>query len=393
MTAINPFTESVLSPPSGAATEEHSSSVPLYLGDIRRRWVLVAAGALIGALSGGGYLALGQPVTATTDVDVSAAPLVSSSGGGNPTFDAGTDIELASSFPVASAAAAALGAGVDPAQLRRNVEVTAVDGTPIVHIAYTDESPAVARERADALARAYLGFRDDAVSGLGTDPTASGARSRILTSAVDNPVTTATTPAAAIASGVVAGGVLGAVLAIVLAVVRRRRSSRADIVRRVGPVLSDAESVRFGDGEALARLARERILLRAQSTLGTVAIIDLCEGNDGIMVPHDLATAFREIGWDCFVDRGAERSDDGDAEFAPLHLLSVGPRPLLADSLRAARGSDGVVIVHQTGRENVEAAATLAAELRAVGAQVLGVSLIASTGSGALEARNGADHD
>jgi hypothetical protein len=417
MTAIDPYLEGMISTTAAPAaplpseTADRSGSLSVHVADIRRRWGWVALGTAAGVLAGIAYLGTGQQVTATTDVDVSSVVALARAAGGTEAFDAGTDIELASSYPVAATAAASLGEGVGAADLRKNATITAVDGTPIVHVEYTGTSASEARARADAIARAYLRYRTEAVSALlSAQQAVAGSTdeddialpaSRILTSAADNPVTTPTTPLAVVASGGVVGGAAGIAAALALAYAGRRRHSRSDIVRRVGPVLVDltaaADDETIDDG---MRVARERLLLQSAAPLVTIAVLDLCASNEGRSVPHDLAGAFREMGWECLVARPGDEPELTDAfEFEPLHIVAVGPRPLLSQSLHAARTADGVVLVLDPARERVDEAAALASEIRSAGATVLGTVLVASrratprSFSPSSAIRKGNDHD
>ncbi|MDA0564438.1 chain length determinant family protein [Streptomonospora sp. S1-112] len=130
---------------------------------LRRRWRLVVAfvvgGLLLAALA---LLVAPRTYTATTAVHVrpSGIPEVTGeqSGRTNGEINLDTEAQIVSSARVADDAAGRLG-GVDPVELRRQVEVSVPPNSSVLEIAFSASTPDAARDGSAAFADAYLDYR------------------------------------------------------------------------------------------------------------------------------------------------------------------------------------------------------------------------------------------
>ena len=130
---------------------------------LRDRWRLLVAGAAIGALLSGGYLiAIGKTATATTDVNITVISTdpFSSSKNAAELIDATTESKIATSQAVATTASEEVGGAVTAAQLRRGVAAELVSEATVMRISYANADPELARAGADAVAAAYLDYRE-----------------------------------------------------------------------------------------------------------------------------------------------------------------------------------------------------------------------------------------
>ncbi|MFJ5121747.1 Wzz/FepE/Etk N-terminal domain-containing protein [Kitasatospora sp. NPDC088548] len=131
---------------------------------LRRRWRLLAALAVVGALVGYGSSLLFPPSYTT-----SASVLLP---GVWQERELMTQAEIATSSVVIDRAAAALGwKGVDGTQLRDRVSATASDGN-IVKVSGTAETPERAQQLSDQMAKQFVAF-SARIAGDGTDPGAA----------------------------------------------------------------------------------------------------------------------------------------------------------------------------------------------------------------------------
>ena len=341
--------------------EQHSPAEPVsiqwrtYGSVLRDRWRVVVAGAAVGALLSGGYLAAtGKTETATTDVNITVISTDPFSGSRNAAglLDATTESKIATSQAVAAAAAEEVGGAVTAAQLRGGVAAELVSEATVMRISYSNPDPQAARRGADAIAAAYLEYREtmaqrrltkmydnlegrltelrdelvdvnarsaDAASGspganqaesdrdmitseinsllesknaLDTVDTSGGS---ILNAAADNPVRSSPNQALILLSGMLAGLTLGVAAAFgVRHLSGRRVRVTSDLEQYTGGVVARIPS---GDRSfETFRYVRERLLAAFPPKARVIALIDGAQGNHASDVPAQLARAFDEIG-------------------------------------------------------------------------------------------------
>lgn len=155
---------------------EASSSAPeipgrpfgYYLQVLRRRWVYLVAGFLVGVLAGVGFLMLRpQSVTSSSVVELS---IITSDPFGldrapSSLLDVGTEQQVARSYLVAEQAAEELDGVMTPAQVRSASDVSIGSEGTVVTINFTAYEEALARAGADAVARSFLEARGEQVEG------------------------------------------------------------------------------------------------------------------------------------------------------------------------------------------------------------------------------------
>ncbi len=131
-------------------------------GTLRRRWRVLALGAVVGVLLGVLAWVL-LPVTYTATTSVRVVPVdVSPSSGSSPTLDVATDAQLVTSGDVLTAAADDL--DTSAGALRRGVSVTNPPDTAVLDIAYTASTPRTAAAGSRAVAEAFLTVRGEAAA-------------------------------------------------------------------------------------------------------------------------------------------------------------------------------------------------------------------------------------
>ena len=134
-----------------------------YLAVFKRQFALIVAIALLGAAAAAAYSFRRTPVyESSTSVLVRAIT--------TNAFDPGQRIDqqlnmfnqrqLAQSQPVAEVAVRSLGTTATPAQLLEHVKVDVPANSQILRIHYRDTVPLSAQRGADAVAKAYLAFRE-----------------------------------------------------------------------------------------------------------------------------------------------------------------------------------------------------------------------------------------
>jgi len=142
--------------------ESPALGLEFYGHAIRRQWLILVIGAVVGLLVGGVYLLVKPPhVLATTDVSISVIttdPFAATSQSTN-ILDGTTESSIATSYAVAKAAAADIGGSATANSIRDGVTVDAVSDKNVVHITYAASSAAAARTGADAVASSYLDYR------------------------------------------------------------------------------------------------------------------------------------------------------------------------------------------------------------------------------------------
>src|SRR5690606_25497332 len=98
-------------------------------------------------------------------VDVIAAGAFDTNEAASRLIDSATEAELASSFEVASRAAAALADGTTTREIRDSTSVSTLSDTTVMDLRYTAPTADAARRGADAVASAYLDYRSDEATG------------------------------------------------------------------------------------------------------------------------------------------------------------------------------------------------------------------------------------
>lgn len=408
-----------------------------YGSVLRDRWRVVVAGAAVGALLSGGYLiATGKEATATTDVNITVISTdpFSSSRNAAGLLDATTESKIATSQAVAAAAAEEVGGAVTAAQLRGGVAAELVSDATVMRISYSDPSPYAARRGADALAAAYLEYREtmaqrrltkmydnlegrltelrdelvdvnarsaDAANGspeanqaesdrdmitseinsllesknaLDTVDTSGGS---ILNAAADNPVRSSPNQALILLSGILAGLTLGLLAAFgVRHLSGRRVRVASDLEQYTGGVVAD---IRSGDRSfETFRFVRERLLAAFPPKARVIALVDGAEGNHASDVPGQLARAFDEIGRSATVVHV-------DAELATakavlldtkrpgsIVLLVVPAKVERSAVLVVGRLADAAVFLVEPGATRASTLAEFKREFDAAGLPVLG---------------------
>jgi capsular polysaccharide biosynthesis protein len=409
-----------------------------YGGVVRDRWRVLVAGAAIGALLSGGYLlAIGKTATATTDVNITVISTdpFSSSRNAAGLLDATTESKIATSQAVAAAAAEEVGDAVTAAQLRSGVAAELVSEATVMRISYSSPDPALARRGADAIAVAYLDYRETmaqrrlnkmydnlegrlselrdelvdvnarSASAAGGSPEANQAESdrnmitseinsllesknaldtvdtsggSILNAADDNAVRTSPNEPLILLSGLLAGLTLGLVAAFAVRHIGRRRVRVAsDLEQYTGGVIAEIAPASDRPVETF-RYVRERLLAAFPPKARVIAIVDGSEGSHNGEIPAQLARVFDEIGRTATVV-----PVDGELAVTKAVLLDtkkVGSIVLLvvpADVERSAvlvvgRLADAAVFLVEPGATRASTLAGFKREFDAAGLPVLG---------------------
>jgi len=142
--------------------EGHSLDLRGYLSVLRRRWLVVALGTVLGLASGCAFLLLRPPqVTATVLVNVTAisSELFNTARSESEIIDPQTEEQLARSSQVVAAVSESLHNGTSPGEVREAVTAELLPDGTVLSIQYIDSSSARAAEGADAVASEYLAYR------------------------------------------------------------------------------------------------------------------------------------------------------------------------------------------------------------------------------------------
>ncbi|WP_035782172.1 Wzz/FepE/Etk N-terminal domain-containing protein [Arthrobacter sp. H14] len=333
--------------------ETSSVGIGYYASVLLKRWKAILGVALIGLLAAIAVLVLvPRQWTASTVVNLNVImaepfnPARSASG----LLDVSTEDQVASSYVVAARAEEALGTGTGVQTLRRNTSVDTGSDATTVTISYTADSPGAARAGADAMANAYLAYRQDqaearkerileqlqprvnaiadALGGaevLGSTSDDDGALilaqiasveaqinelalidtsgGSVLTPAAVNAVTQQPQRMAVLIAGVLAGLVLGVVLAFILNSLDRRVRGQHDVESAgAGPVLGlltawQATVPATGTDLGTFRAVRER-LLAAELPLTVLTVIDDSHADVPSDVAANLAAVMAQDGFD-----------------------------------------------------------------------------------------------
>ncbi len=141
--------------------QPQSASLGDYVRVVRNRWLAVTVATLIGVALGGVLIVRQQPAyLSTAQILVASLPTES----GQPLEpDLETEAQVAQSVTVADMAADSLGLpGVDGRALLEHYTVLIPsDAAAVLEIDFIDGEPAVAERGAQAVAEAYLSFRQD----------------------------------------------------------------------------------------------------------------------------------------------------------------------------------------------------------------------------------------
>ena len=206
---------------------------------VRRHKILVIALAVAGLLAGGAYGALRPPMFASTALVVlpNSAPNVP------------TEVVIADSDPVLSAALSQISPTISVAQLRHDIQIKSVTSY-VISVTAEGKTAGQAETRANAVANSYIAYVSPKYSAVGH------VLARILEQA-----TTATSSGrvTALLIKAVIGLLLGAAIAIIVAVLishnDRRLRERDDIANSVGiPVLASVPVSRPSDAAGWTRL-------------------------------------------------------------------------------------------------------------------------------------------
>lgn len=137
-------------------------SLSWYLAVLRERWTIVAVGAALGLFTALTFLTLTEMTyTARTVVNtnvIGSSP-IRQTDAASRLIDISTEIELASSFEVASLASENLDGRFSAREIRDSVEVSTIADATVLVVNFTAMSADAAREGADAVAQGYLDYR------------------------------------------------------------------------------------------------------------------------------------------------------------------------------------------------------------------------------------------
>lgn len=324
-----------------------------YLFVLRRQWRVILAALVVGVLAAVAYLAVvPREYTATTIVNLNVIttdpfnPQRPASG----LLDDATEADIAQSQVVAQIAAEEM-SGKTPTEIRRGASVQLTAETTIARVSFTSTDPDEAVEGAEAVAAAYLQFRNQhaqerigvtvanltgridalnerlqGVNGvIAGNPDDSAAATQatterqqilieledlvadrnslqsvdttggtILTAADENDLATAPSVAIVVATGAALGLVVGIIFAFLINPLMSRLRSRREIIRATGrPVLARLRTASPTipatpvDAEAL-RVARERILAETRSGTARILVFDATHGGDISAVVMDM---------------------------------------------------------------------------------------------------------
>jgi capsular polysaccharide biosynthesis protein len=340
-----------------------SSSVELshYVRILRRRWWLVALVAMVGAVLAAAYVVVepkSYTATSLVNVNVISSTPFSQARSESGLIDAQTEIQLAESSQVTSAAAKTLGGHQSPSQIAHATTVTMVPSSTAVKITYQAATAARAVQGADALAAAYLNYRGQlastrintivrqlqkqqdslerrfvavnraiATARPGSTQSVQAQSDRdalnvqlstvlsqinqysgvdtsggtVVTDAADHAVTVSPSSRTVVLSGAGAGLVLGIVLTYLVASARRRLYDATDISAAGGgaTVVSlrsrQATVPALGEDRERIRSLRERLLV-ALPPGSVLAVADITGAEDSSDVGVNLALAYAETG-------------------------------------------------------------------------------------------------
>lgn len=147
--------------------EGRSLDLGYYGAVLRRRWRVLLAGLLLGVIASAAYLGV-APKMATATATVNLNVISSDSFGLEKTpsqlLDTQTEVQVATSSQVLGEAATELGNGKSLAQMRARTSVQPVAGATVVKVGYAAPTKQEAVAGADAIASAYLTYRETAAT-------------------------------------------------------------------------------------------------------------------------------------------------------------------------------------------------------------------------------------
>ncbi|HZN17421.1 MAG TPA: Wzz/FepE/Etk N-terminal domain-containing protein [Micromonosporaceae bacterium] len=140
-------------------TEPEGPTLLDYFGWLRRRWWILAAGAIVGLAAAAGFTAI-QPrtYTATTSVQVRQ---IGPDANPNAKVNLDTEAQIIRSTVVATRAQALLRTPEAPESLARRVDVTVPPNSQVLHVSFDSPTRAGARDGSRAFTQAYLDLRVD----------------------------------------------------------------------------------------------------------------------------------------------------------------------------------------------------------------------------------------
>lgn len=252
---------------------------------VRRRKRLMGVLVAVGVLLGVGYAVLTAPSlrsTALVDLPQSAAQSAQDSGGGSDSTGVtsgymATQVVIAGSDPVLSAALPGIKPPTSLAKLRRGTEVTAVTNS-ILSISVSGVSAGQAEDAANAVANNYVSYIGSARGGR-------------VQATVLQPATVATRPNPLKQQvifgllGALGGAMIGVVAALAISREDRRLRERDEIASSIGiPVLASFPVAHPPDAAAWTRLLSEYEptvvnAWRMRRLLQQVGIVDIAPGS------------------------------------------------------------------------------------------------------------------
>lgn len=155
-------------------TASDTTAPPADLHDygvlLRRQWWVLALGVLLGVAAAAGYTAT-QPTVYTSVIDVLVTATgveddaVSANGRTRAEINLDTEAQLLKSTAVLTLVSEQLDSTLPLDELGERVSVSVPPNTEVLTIGFRGESPAAARDGADAVATAYLANRSEDASG------------------------------------------------------------------------------------------------------------------------------------------------------------------------------------------------------------------------------------
>jgi capsular polysaccharide biosynthesis protein len=209
---------------------------------VRRYKVLVGVAAAVGLLAGAGYALLNPPMLSSSALVV--LPVDS--------HEIATQVVIAESDPVLSAALPHTGSAMSLTTLRSRIQVTSLTGN-VLSFAAEGKTAAQAEQTADAVAQSFVGYISSGISVIGKLP------ARLVAPAAN--ATGSSLPLDLAITGVVGalfGALAGAIAALALARGDRRLRQRDDIADAIGvPVVASIATGHPSDAPGWAKLLAE----------------------------------------------------------------------------------------------------------------------------------------
>jgi len=276
---------------------------------VRRHKILVLILAVAGLLVGGAYAAVHPPMFSSTALVVlpNSAPSVS------------TEVVIADSDPVLSAALPDVSPPISVAGLRRDIHIKSVTSY-VISVTAEGKTAAEAEARANAVANSYIAYVSPKYSPVGhvlarileqaTTATSSGRVTALLTMVL---------------TGLLIGAGIGVVVAVLISRNDRRLRERDDIANSVGiPVLASVPVGRPSDAAGWTRL--------------------LDDYKPTAVDAWQLRSALQQLGTaDPVLDRPGHRGVDGRFSLTVLSLSSDLKALALGPQLAVFAASQGIL--------------------------------------------------